>query len=329
MNPKENLIKVIRGKEPEWIPCPMVDGSLRIIFHSLVERASKSDFDNWGVHWKLSDPAGGTYPNQHPITKPEMVKHFPLPDPEMPNLTKSALKMVSEIDRNKCLLFGDNGWGIFERSWLLTGMDNLLIWMYDEPEVVETLMHRIALVKLRITERLIDEVGVDGIRYGDDWGGEEALMMGPDFWRKFIKPQQKLLYDACKKKGIFILQHSDGHTEEIISDLIEMGLDILNPLQPECNDIEEIKSKFGKHLAFHGAVSSRTLNKGTPEEVTKEVKLRISQLTQGGGYILAPAHSFSYPAPNLQSFREAAIEYGKIPEKWRGKFEVRKTDVEV
>ncbi len=84
--------------------------------------------------------------------------------------------------------------------------------------------------------------------------------------------------------------------------MIEMGLDILNPLQPECNDIEKI---------------------------TQEVKLRISQLAQGGGYILASAHSFPYPASNLQAFKAAAIEYGKIPQKWRGKFEIQKTDVEV
>ncbi|MCK4418405.1 hypothetical protein KAV79_01215 [Candidatus Aerophobetes bacterium] len=329
MNPKENLMKVIRCEEPEWVPCPMVDGSWRVVFHSLVERTSEAGFDDWRVHWKLSDRAGGTYPDQHPITNPEMVKDFPLPDGEIPSLTKPALEMALDIDRDKSLLLGDNGWGIFERSWLLAGMDNLLIWMVEEPEAVNILMHRIARVKLRITERLIDEVGVDGIRYGDDWGGEKALIMGPHFWRKFIKPQQRLLYNACKKKDIFILQHSDGHTEEIIPDLIEMGLDILNPLQPECNDIEKIKAEFGKDLAFHGAVSSRTLDKSTPEKITQEVKLRISQLAQGGGYILAPAHGFPYPASNLQAFRTAAIEYGKIPKEWRGEFEVQKTDVEI
>lgn len=324
MNPKQNLIKAIRCEEPEWVPCPTVDGSWRVVFHNLVERPLEAGFDDWGVHWALSDRAGGTYPDKHPITKPEMVEDFLFPDVQRLNLTKPALEMAPEIDRDKSLLLGGNGWGIFERSWLLTGMDNLLIWMFDEPEAVSTLMYRIARVKLRITERLIDEIGVDGIMYGDDWGGEKALMMGPHFWRKFIKPQQKLLYDACKKKGIFILQHSDGHIAKIIPDLIEMGLDILNPLQPECNDIEKIKSEFGKDLAFHGALSSRTLDKSTPEKITQEVKLRISQLAQGGGYILAPAHFLPYPASNQQAFRAAAIEYGKIPKEWRREFEVQK-----
>ena len=201
--------------------------------------------------------------------------------------------------------------------------------MLNEHEAVNLLMEKIARVKLKITERLINEISVDGIMYGDDWGGESSLIMGPELWRRFIKPLQQKLYDICSKNRVFIRQHSDGHTEEIFGDLVEMGLNILNPLQPECNDVEKAKSEFGKHLAFHGAVSSRLLDRGTPQQVNEEVKVRIKQLAEGGGYIVAPAHAFPYPDRNVEAFRNAAIEYGGIPEKWRNKFEVERTDVEV
>jgi uroporphyrinogen decarboxylase len=80
-------------------------------------------------------------------------------------------------------VFADNGWGVFERSWLLAGMENLMVWMIQEPEAVELLMDKIMQVKIRLTERFIKEVKVDGIMYEDDWGGETSVMMGLDLWR--------------------------------------------------------------------------------------------------------------------------------------------------
>ena len=315
MNPKENLMKTIKHKKAQWVPCPIIDGSWKIAFHGLAERPSKPGFDDWGVYWELSDAVGGTYPTKHPVDKPEEVEDLSFPNVEKPDLLKPAVKLSETIDRTKCLLFGDNGWGIFERAWLLVGIEKLFIWMIEEPEVLSILMHRIADIKLRITERFIEEIKVDGVRYGDDWGSDTGLLMSPKFWRKFIKPEQERLYDICKRKGVLIQQHSDGNIGEIIPDLIEMGLDILNPLQPECNNVKKIKLEFGATLSFHGGIGSRLLDKGTSSQVTEEVRLRISQLACGGGYILAPYALSCYPARNLQAFKEASIKYGKIPKR--------------
>ncbi|MFB6214235.1 MAG: uroporphyrinogen decarboxylase family protein, partial [Candidatus Bipolaricaulia bacterium] len=202
-------------------------------------------------------------------------------------------------------------------------------WMYREPEAVDLLLEKISDIKVKITERLIDEVGVDGVRYGDDWGGESELMMGPDLWRKFIKPRQRLLYDACKEKTKLVMQHADGNIEEIISDLIEIGLDLLNPLQPECNDVEAVNQAYGDQISFHGTVSSRILDKGTPSEVRSEVKNRIDQLSTGGGYVLAPAHAYSYSEENIEAFRKAAVEYGRIPGKWAQESGQARGDIEL
>jgi len=318
MNPKENLLAAIEGRRPEWVPCPLVDGSMLTVNHSLAEYPSGgSGEDSWGVEWVAGEEkAGAGLPRTHPIDKPEMVEDFPLPDADDPDLMEPALEKMEELDRSRSLIFGENGWGIFERAWILVGMERLFNWTYRHPQAVKRLMERIAAVKATISRRFVEEVGVDGVRYGDDWGGDEALLMSPKTWREFIKPGQRELYRVAKEGDAFIHQHSDGKIEEIIPDLIELGLDILNPLQPGPNDVEKVKARFGRALTFHGAVSSRLLDRGSPEQVKEEVKLRIEQLGEGGGYILAPAHGLSYPKENLRAFREAAIQFGRIPSKW-------------
>jgi len=330
MNPKENLFKAINHEEPDWLPTPMIDGSMTIVTHDLTEYPAGGGWDDWGVKWKQGEEeAGAGLPITHPIESPGDVGSHPFPDPDKPGLMDTALEAISAVDRDKTVVFGDNGWGLFERAWILVGMDKFLMWMYREPEAVEELLQRIAKVKLRISERLIEEVGVDGIRYGDDWGGESELMMGPELWRKFIKPQQARLYNVCTENHRLVMQHADGHIEEIIPDLIEMGLDLLNPLQPECNDVQAVKQRFGGQLSFHGAVGSRVLDYGTPSEVKEEVAKRVKQLSAGGGFVLAPAHAYSYSEENITAFREAAIEYGGIPEDWIQETRGARGDIEL
>ncbi|MBS3737008.1 MAG: uroporphyrinogen decarboxylase family protein [Candidatus Bipolaricaulota bacterium] len=330
MNPKSNLLKALDHEEPEWVPTPMVDGSMTVVTHDLQEYPPGGGIDDWGVKWKQGEEESGAgLPITHPIQNPAEIEDYPFPDPGDTGLMDPALEAISSVDRGKTLVFGDNGWGLFERAWILVGMDRFLMWMYREPEAVDMLLGKIAEVKVKITERLIDEVGVDGVRYGDDWGGESELMMGPDLWRKFIKPRQKLLYDACNEEVKLVMQHADGHIEEVIPDLIEMGLDLLNPLQPECNDVESVKREYGARLSFHGTVSSRVLDKGTTSEVRSEVEIRVDKLSTGGGYVLAPAHAYSYSEENIKAFRDAAVEYGRIPDKWVRKSSNKKGDIEL
>ncbi|MCF7875781.1 hypothetical protein K9M06_01865 [Candidatus Bipolaricaulota bacterium] len=330
MNPKENLLAALNHDQPEWVPTPMVDRSMTIVTHDLLEYPAGGGVDDWGVKWKQGEEeAGAGLPITHPIETPEDITGYSFPDPERPDLMEPALEALANIDRSKTLIFGDNGWGLFERAWILVGMDKFLMWLYREPKAVKELLKRVAEVKLRLTERLIEEVEVDGIRYGDDWGGESELMMGPKLWRKFIKTQQEKLYDICNKRNILVMQHADGHVEEIIPDLIEMGLNLLNPLQPECNDVKSVKAEYGNQLSFHGVVGSRILDKGTPSEIRKEVSQRINQLSNSGGYVLAPAHAYSYSKENLQAFRKSAIDFGEIPQEWVSESHATRGDIEL
>jgi len=194
-------------------------------------------------------------------------------------------------------LVGCIGFSLFERAWTLRGMENLLADMVADPPFVEGLLDRITDWNLAVIDHL-SEWPFDAIHLGDDWGQQRGMIMGPEHWRRFIKPCLVRMYDRIKSKGKFVLIHSCGDIEEVLGDLVDIGLDIFNPFQPEVMDVEAVKKKYGRHLAFFGGISTqKTLPYGTPEEVRSEVRRRIRTIGKDGGYIAAPAHDIPHDAP--------------------------------
>jgi len=191
--------------------------------------------DSWGVPWELKNLRSDSFPVSHPLDSPDEVDDYPLSSADERCLLDEAKETASKYDRNKVVFVGYNGWGLFERAWILLSMPRFFIWAFRHPDALERLIERIAQVKMTLTERLITEVGVDLIDYGDDWGMEDRTLLSPKLWRTFIKPWQARLYRAAKKHGVLVYQHSDGRVEDLIPDLIEIGVDTLN-IQRECND---------------------------------------------------------------------------------------------
>ena len=153
--------------------------------------------------------------------------------------------------------------------------------------------------------------GVDILITGDDVAGQKGLLMRPDTWRTFLKPHLAATIRAARetRRDLAVFYHSDGDVTALIPELIEVGVDILNPVQPECMDPAAVKRAFGDRLAFWGTVSvQRTLPFGTPDDVRAEVRARIAEVGRGGGLILAPAHVLGPEVPwdNIVAFFDAA-----------------------
>jgi len=143
---------------------------------------------------------------------------------------------------------------------------------------------------------------IDAIYFGDDWGQQHGLIMGPRIWREFLKPRLAKIYAEVKSAGKFVLIHSCGDIQGILPDLIEIGLDVFNPFQPEVMDVHEIKRMYGDRLTFFGGISlQKTLSFGTPEDVKAEVIDRIQTIGKGGGYICNACHAITrdVPAENI------------------------------
>ena len=164
--------------------------------------------------------------------------------------------------------------------------------------------------------RVAAKVGADIFGIGDDLGSQQGLLISPKTWRELFKPRLKRIIDAVKNtnKETAFFFHSDGKIDEIIPDLIEVGIDILNPIQPEVMNPAEIKRAFGKDLIFWGGISVQyTLPLGKPEDVFNEVKLRMETIGREGGYIMSPSHLINKDVPweNIVAFFEAADKYGR------------------
>ena len=297
----------IEHQQPCWLPCPTFDGSVMVIHHALTERCDHGK-DSWGVPWELKDPRSDSFPVSHPLTSPDEVEDYPLPWADDPRLLDEAKKTASKYDRGEVVLFGDNGWGLFERAWILLGMPRFFVWAFRHSSNLKRLIERIAEVKMTLTERLISEVGVDIIGYGDDWGMEDRTLLSPRLWRALIKPWQAKLYSTARKHGVLVYQHSDGRIEDLIPDLVEIGVDILN-IQRECKDWPGIIREYGHQITMWGGVSARTLDMGDPKDIVREVE-ECTQWGRLGGLILAPGHSLKYPEENMKTMHRTWINKG-------------------
>jgi uroporphyrinogen decarboxylase len=186
---------------------------------------------------------------------------------------------------------------MFERLWSYVGMEDALVYMITDPEFVHELLDKILEFNLKVID-IFNEYPFDGIYFGDDWGQQKGMIMGAPFWREFIKPRMAKMYERAKKGGKFVLQHSCGDIQEVFEDLIEIGLDCYQTVQPEIYNLQSIKEKYGDKLCFWGGISTQmALPQKSPEEIRAIVRQTREIMSKNGGYILAPTHAVPQDVP--------------------------------
>lgn len=316
---KENLLRAITRNGPDHVPIRRLDGAIpgmaRIIYRD--SRALLSGTDRWGVTW-----AGGVaakseweaeiqgYPVDHPLKDLARLDEYPFPDPNEPGIMDGLLEGV---DREQVLVTGEICFPVQDRAHLLMGLDHFCMAAIDQPDRVTALLARIADYQIGIVRRYL-RMGVDIIRGLDDYGGQTALLLGPRLWRRLIKPELARIIRVAKDGGAFFWLHSCGRVMEIIPDFIEIGVDILDPVQVRANDQAAAKRLYGDKICFMGGIDTQhLLTEGTPEEITAEVRERIRLLAPGGGFILAPDTLLPVPPANYRAYLEAGAHYGKRP----------------
>lgn len=265
--------------------------------------------DEFGCVW---DRSGGLpHPVSYPLGEVEggaalarALDRYPMPDPRREGRFDQASQLADRY-RGDLFLFGKLGMVLFERAWSIRGMQQLFVDMATEPEFVEDLLNRIVQEwNLPIIDQQL-ALGVDGFYFSDDWGSTTQLMFSRKMWQRFIKPRLALIYDHCHAAGVVVGQHSDGAISPLFPDLIEIGLDVFNPLSPHIMDPVAMKRQFGDKLCFYGGIDvEQTLPFGTPDEVRAEIRSRAEVMGAGGGYILQSSHTIldDTPVENLAAY---------------------------
>ena len=353
MNPRERVLAALNRRVPDKVPRtlsftpPMLEEFRRrtgadhpaAYFDFEVRRVGilptrlETDFtpflgelppNAWVNEWGIGHVPGSLYHFEdyvHPLrnaTSVQDILNYPFPDVTADYRYEGLAERVAAWhEQGYAVAAGPPHYSgtLFECAWILRSMEELLSDLLLNPDMAAALLDWLTQSAIESAVRLA-RAGVDILSTGDDVGTQRGMMMSPELWRQWFKPRMAEIIAAAKsvRGDLLVFYHSDGNIEPVIPELIEIGVDILNPVQPECMDPARLKREYKDDLAFWGTIGTQTtMPFGTPEQVRATVKERVETVGQGGGLLLAPTHVLEPDVPweNVLAFIDAVDEWGR------------------
>jgi uroporphyrinogen decarboxylase len=351
MNARERLLTALDGGEPDHVPCALgfcrtdlaqlappghpLDGAVDVEFIEFPLSPEERELRRLAQPYRGDTRLGTTAqvttytrwnyqphaPEQrNPLARARSLddlRSFPFPDLHAPYHHRALARQVQVLHK-RGLAAGGNlphlGGELFEAAWRLRGLENLLLDLIERPDWAHFLLDRLAELACRNAEALA-RAGVDVLALDDDVGMPGTMMIGPHHWREFFKLRLARIVGAARaiKPDMRVLFHSDGYFEPIVGDLMEIGVNAINPLQPEHMDAARIRERFGPGLALWGTVGRQTtFSFAAPDDIRREVRQRIETLGRAG-LILCPAYDVDEPDipwANVAAFLDAVRAYG-------------------
>ncbi|CUN65645.1 hypothetical protein EAI89_04080 [Eubacterium sp. am_0171] len=270
-------------------------------------------FDEWGVGAVPGSQEHFLEFKYHPLAwceTAEDVYGYEWPDVDADYRFEGMKEKIEEYKSRGYVVMGELYQTIFETAWMLRGMETFLMDYYENEEVAMAICDKLEELRIKQAKKYA-ELGVDIIRLGDDVATQKGPLMSREMYGALIKERMKRIVQAGKAVNpeVLYFRHCDGKVEDIVDDFIEEGIDILNPVQPECNDLTLIYDRFGDRLAFWGGIGTQsTMPFGTPEEVREKVKEVQKILGKRGALVVAPTHILEPEVPweNVLAFVDAA-----------------------
>lgn len=350
MTPRENLLSLLRRTGYEWIPvefvlCPSQVAEFKKRYGEQdyktffkmpwkdipdlrpdqkgVERFLKyygklnerTAINPWGVGFETTPTSMHLAKMHHPLKDAEDVQdivEYPMPTFSAENNPDVAAHVKAIKDQGLAAV-GNMQMTIWEISWYIRGMENLMMDMLSDEEMAAAMLDMSLEMSVQRAV-LYAKAGADILYIGDDVGMQNSIMMSEELYLEWIWPRLVKLIKAAKEANpdILILYHSCGYIEPFIPHLIEAGVDILNPIQPECMDFEAIYRTYGDKLSFHGTIGTQSIMPfGTPQEIKDMVKRNLDIVGKQGGLFVAPTHMIEPEVPweNIEAYIEACREY--------------------
>lgn len=270
-------------------------------------------FDEWGIGMVPGPVEHFLEYKYHPLAgcqTPKEVLDFEWPDVDADYRFEPLADRVRAYQERGYAVTGELYQTIFEMAWLLRGMENLFVDFRANPALAHAICEKLTQLRERQAARYA-ELGVDILRLGDDVGTQTGPMIGLDTYRTFLRDRTRRIIAAARRvrPDLLVFMHCDGQVSNFIPEYLEIGVDILNPVQPECNDLAAIGRQYGDRLSFWGGIGTQTtMPFGTPAEVWRKVREVQSALGARGGLLLAPTHILEPEVPweNVEAFVEAA-----------------------
>ncbi len=345
MTGKENYTRAIEFSGPAYLPCTVEvnldwieekDEKKRARIRELTERFPQDMIgwvnvarnrsepvhvdgvlrwtDEWQTGWV--EDGHGAKTETYPLAAGyESVAGYEFPDPFLSGRFDAADERLRQ--RGDRYVQAAVWFTLFERLWMLRGFDNMLIDPYTEEKDFCSLRDRVVEYNLAIIDQWLERKA-DAVFFSDDWGCQRGLLMNPDDWRRYYKPSYQRMFERVRAGGAHVWMHLCGNITAILGDLIDIGLNVLNPVQPQAMDVRHLAKEFGGRVCFNGGVDVQgTLVRGTPEEVKREVHELVALFgTCNGGYIGGTSHSVmpETPLDNIIAMYEAFAGYQTAPD---------------
>jgi uroporphyrinogen decarboxylase len=313
------MLRAIRFQGPEYVPFETKHferpARMRISYEGAEVPRGVGGRDRWGIEWVATRGDMVCFPRTHPLADLRRLDVFRFPERDDFRMSGATRELLAYADRERLLVEAMLPYGAFDRSWALVGMETLLIALIEDRESARRLAKAVIDDHIGAARFYLREANVDLFHLMDDLGGQRSLLMAPDTWRDVYKPELARLVRVLKDAGKLVYFHCCGHVMPLVGDLVEIGIDILNPVQARANDLEALGRQYGGRIAFEGGVDTQhTLMRGSPEDVRREVRLRLRQLAHSrGGLILAPDQTMPFPAANLRALFDEVRGSGVYP----------------
>ncbi len=320
MNARENALRIIRFDRPERVMEGVPTHGVAYLGCNHEGYAGGGHdcpvgttwTDVWGTVWskKLEGVMG--FPQAHPLAKPENIATYDWPRPDDQRICGRIYEMAKDFDGRDKLLSGSHRETLWEKSYMLVGMESLMQYFFTEPNFARDVLHRIMDFDLSIAKHYL-AVGIQYAALGDDLGTQVGPLLGPNILEKFFVPEYRRLFNLYRKHGVLIGFHSCGNIESVLETFMALGVDVLNPVQATANDLDRVRAVTEGRMALQGGVSTATIMAGPPERIVAEVRRRLWQLGRDGGYFCGPDQGLPFPEEHVHALKLAVETYGRYP----------------
>ena len=333
MDAKDNALRIIRFDKPQRVVGGLPSRGLAYFGcnHEGFDHPAGHDCpvstewsDVWGTLWRKEQPGVMGFPRFHPLAEMGALGSYNWPDPDDERICgrihQQARAAEAEGSRAEAFLCGSHRETLWEKAYMLVGMENMMERFFTEPAFVRDVLHRIMDFQLAMARHYV-AAGCDAAGLGDDLGTQTGALLGPRIVGEFLAPEYRRLFEFYRARGAIVCFHSCGNVASVVDALLDLGVDVLNPVQATANDLDALRRRTQGRMALQGAVSTATIMAGPARRIREEVRLRLWQLGREGGYFCAADQGMPFPPEHVEALNEALETYGRYPlerpEEWQ------------